>query len=579
MRSLSGYPSIDKPWLKYYSEEAINAQLPACTIYDYLYENNKDHLQDIALIYFKRKMTYGNLFQEIELVAKSLVGIGVKENDVCTIVSLSCVNSVILFYALNRIGAISNFVNVLASQEEIKGYIEESKSRYVMCLDLFLEKTLAGSSSDVEVISFSLSDYMPMQIRLAYDLKIGVGKFAALKDNRITPWKKFLELSNKVDELPVTTRRADSVGVWTHTGGTTGFPKTVLHTDKAYNAVAMQYKHCFGAKRGEVFLNIIVPFVVYGALTCLHMPLCLGVSVVLIPKFEADNWHTYFQTYRPNHIAGIPSYFIPMLSDSRLQNLNLSFVKSVSAGGDGLTEEIEKRINTFLSEHNSKAKLLRGYGMTEVGASAVTNFNSSSKVGSVGIPLPKNNVFVFNSERNCECIYGEANEICLQSPSLMKEYKDNENATKELLLVDSTGRKWIHTGDIGYVDEDGFVYIIGRMKRVMFVGPEGMAYKVFPQKIEDTISKIPEVLEVCVVSNQVETGFVPVAYLSLKADSSKAKEEVVKEVQIKCKQCLPDYMQPFDVRILDSLPKTSIGKVDFHLLECWEKSGSQAAEG
>ena len=349
MRSLTGYPSIDKPWLKYYSEEAINAQLPACTIYDYLYENNKDHLQDIALIYFKRKMTYGNLFQEIELVAKSLVGMGIKENDVCTIVSLSCVNSVILFYALNRIGAISNFVNVLASQEEIKGYIEESKSRYVMCLDLFLEKTLAASSSDVEVISFSLSDYMPMQIRLAYDFKIGVGKFAALKDNRITPWKMFLEFSNKVDELPVTTRRADSVSVWAHTGGTTGFPKTVLHTDKAYNAVAMQYKQCFGAKRGEVFLNIIVPFVVYGALTCLHMPLCLGVSVVLIPKFEADDWHSYFQTYKPNHIAGIPSYFIPMLSDSRLQNLDLSFVKSVSAGGDGLTEEIEKRINEFLS--------------------------------------------------------------------------------------------------------------------------------------------------------------------------------------------------------------------------------------
>lgn len=572
MDNLTGYPSIDKPWLKYYNDEAINAALPTNTMYDYLYENNKDYLQDTALIYFNKKISYKNLFHEIELVARSLIGIGVKENDVCTVVSLSCVNSVVLFYALNRIGAVSNFVNVLASSEEMKGYIEESKSHFIFCLDVFLEKILAMNNHEAKVISFSLSDYMPIQTKLAYNLKVKTRKFPFLKDGRVIPWKQFLEFNNHVNELPVITRGVDSVSVWAHTGGTTGLPKTVLHTDKAYNAVAMQYKQCFGAKRGEIFLNIIVPFVVFGALTCMHMPLCIGVSVVLIPKFEAEDWGLHLQTYKPNHIAGIPSYFIPMLSDDRLKNLDLIYVKTLSAGGDGLTEEMEKRINTFLSEHNSKAKLLRGYGMTEVGASAVTNFNTSSKIGSVGIPLPKNEIFIFDGEKKCECTYRDIGEICLQSPSFMKSYKDNEAATNELTLVDSSGKKWIRTGDIGYIDEDGFVYIIGRMKRVMFVGPEGMAYKVFPQKIEDTIAEIPDVLEICVVSNQMETGFVPIAYLSIKADSPKTKKEVEKEVQIKCKQCLPDYMQPFDIRILDSIPKTPIGKIDFHLLEHWEKS-------
>jgi len=571
-KRLTGYPSIDKPWLKYYNEETVKSPLPECTIYEYLWENNKDHLQDTALIYFDRKLSYIELFREIDIVAKSLIGIGVKENDVCAIVSLSCVNSVILFYALNRVGAISNFVNVLASQKEMKEYVEESASNYVFCLDLFLENVLASCSSGAEIISFSLSDYMPIQSKLAYKLKMSVAKVVTLKDTRVTPWRKFLRFRNAVNRLPKINRKTNSISIWAHTGGTTGFPKTVLHTDGAYNAVAMQYKQCYGAKRGEVFLNVIVPFVVFGSLTCMHMPLCLGVTLALIPKFEATNWRSYFQKYKPNHIAGIPSYFIPMLSDDKLKNLDLSYLKSVAAGGDGLTEKVEKDINIFLSEHNSKAKLLRGYGMTEVGASAVTNLDDASKVGSVGIPLPQNNVFIFNSEKRCECMYGEVGEICLHSPSLMKEYKDNDIATQELVSLDIEGKRWVHTEDLGYVDEDGFVYVIGRMKRVMFVGPEGMAYKVFPKKIEDTIAKVLNVQEVCVVSNQITTGFVPIAYLSLKADSIKTNEEVVKEIKKVCKKDLPDYMQPFDFCVFDSLPKTPIGKIDYQRLERWDRT-------
>jgi len=220
-KRLTGYPSIDKPWLKYYNEETVKSPLPECTIYEYLWENNKDHLQDTALIYFDRKLSYIELFREIDIVAKSLIGIGVKENDVCAIVSLSCVNSVILFYALNRVGAISNFVNVLASQKEMKEYVEESASNYVFCLDLFLENVLASCSSGAEIISFSLSDYMPIQSKLAYKLKMSVAKVVTLKDTRVTPWRKFLRFRNAVNRLPKINRKTNSISIWAHTGGTT----------------------------------------------------------------------------------------------------------------------------------------------------------------------------------------------------------------------------------------------------------------------------------------------------------------------------------------------------------------------
>ena len=220
-------------------------------------------------------------------------------------------------------------------------------------------------------------------------------------------------------------RDGGNVSIWAHTGGTTGFSKTVLLTDKAYNAVAMQYKMSMAHRRGEVFLNIIVPFVVYGMLTCMHMPLCLGLTVAVIPKFEAADWSKYLRKYHPNHIAGIPSYFSPMLQDEELQNADLSGILTLAAGEDGLNEKLEKELNAFLKQHGSNAHLIKGYGMTEICSSSVTAFGDYSKIGSVGIPLVKNNIQVVDCETKCECCYNQVGEILLSSPSLMVCYKDS----------------------------------------------------------------------------------------------------------------------------------------------------------
>ena len=220
-------------------------------------------------------------------------------------------------------------------------------------------------------------------------------------------------------------RDGGNVSIWAHTGGTTGFSKTVLLTDKAYNAVAMQYKMSMAHRRGEVFLNIIVPFVVYGMLTCMHMPLCLGLTVAVIPKFEAADWSKYLRKYHPNHIAGIPSYFSPMLQDEELQNADLSGILTLAAGEDGLNEKLEKELNAFLKQHCSNAHLIKGYGMTEICSSSVTAFGDYSKIGSVGIPLVKNNIQVVDCETKCECCYNQVGEILLSSPSLMVCYKDS----------------------------------------------------------------------------------------------------------------------------------------------------------
>jgi len=241
-KGLTGYPSIDKPWLKYYSEEAINAPLPECTIYEYLWENNKDHLDDIALVYFGRKITYKELFENIDKAARAFSAIGVKTGDICTVVSLSCVNSIIVFYALNRIGAISNYISVIASETEFQSYFDDTKSKYVVTMDLFADKVLtAAKKAEIKkIISFSLSDYMPYSVKLGYKIKMPRIDTNYLLDSNVIQWTTFLKFADTLTESEWS-HDCNSISIWAHTGGTTGFPKTVLLTDKAYNASAMQY--------------------------------------------------------------------------------------------------------------------------------------------------------------------------------------------------------------------------------------------------------------------------------------------------------------------------------------------------
>lgn len=563
---LTGYPSIDKPWLKYYSEEAINTPLPEGTIYEYMRENNRNYPDDIALIYFGRKISFCMLLDEIEKAAKAFWTLGVRPGNVCTVVTVSCVSSVVVFYALNEIGTISNYVNIMASEDEMKAYIREAGSGYVVALDLFAGKFLRAGNEESRIVVFSLSDYMPMAAKTISKRKFSKIDKKLNQDRRVLFWKDFLALAREHKDF-CRKKDCDTVSVWAHTSGTTGFPKTVLLTDRGYNTVAAQYMKSMKHQRGEVFLNIIVPFVVYGMLTCMHMPLCLGLTVVLIPKFEATEWERYLKKYAPNHIAGIPTYFSPMLSDRKLEDIDMSKVITIAAGGDGLSEALEEEINTFLEKHHSKAKLLKGYGMTEVCASAVTNFNNYTKAGSAGIPLVKNNLCIWDNDRQQECGYGEEGEICLSSPSQMVAYKDDWSATKALVRTDNRGIKWAHTGDLGYVDEDGFLFMVGRMKRFMFVGSEGLLYKALPKIIEECVAVVPEVLEVCAVSAHIGSGYVPMIYIVLKNKCVVSHEHIRCEVNRVCNENLPDYMRPWKIEFLDSMPKTTIGKIDFRALE------------
>lgn len=254
-------------------------------------------------------------------------------------------------------------------------------------------------------------------------------------------------------------------------------------------------------ERGQIFLCTMIPYVVYGTLINIHMPLCLGLETVIIPKFDPDEWPQYIKKYRPNHCCSIPAYVASMLDNPQLNRMDLSNLLTVGLGGDGMNVPLENDLNSFLKSVGSPAKIQKGYGMTETCATAIVEFKTAGKVGSVGIPLVKNIAMAYDNENQRECHYGETGEICMQCASTMIGYKDNETEMKNLFRVHPDGSVWIHTGDLGYIDEDGFVFLIGRLKRMIMTVIDGAVYKIVPSRVEEEINKHENVQDSCVVSS------------------------------------------------------------------------------
>lgn len=565
---MTGYPSIDKPWLKYYTKEQVETPIPACSLYEYLYEKNKGYPDDTALEYFGKKIKYRRLFDLIDITSRSFCALGVKEGDIVSIVTVSTVTSIVCFYALNKIGAVSNFVNVLSEETELAVFFKEAKSEIVVSLDLFSDKVLSASekSNVKKVVFYSVSEEMPLHARLGYMIKAQSMNKSWISSSISLKWSDFVKLAGKQPSI-VYKKDPSKMALLCHTGGTTGTPKAVMLSDMAMNSVADFYRQCFTYERGQVWGNIMIPFVVYGILVCMHMPLCLGLTIAIIPKFDAKDWKKYFEKHRINYVLGVPAYVNPIIEDEALKSFDLSQLLLCGVGGDGMNEDMERKINDFFSKHGTSIEILKGYGMSEVGGTAITGLNGVNKIGSVGIPLIHNNVMIYDNESEMELPIGRTGEICLQCASQMLGYMDNEEETRELIHKHKDGQEWIHTGDLGYLDEDGFLFLQGRMKRVILTTGNGVAYKVFPNNTEELLDVHESVVQSCVVGARDGDDQVLRVYIVVNEKDQNSKDRIEKELQKMCEDKLPSYSRPTYYEFIDKLPLTVAGKVDYLKLE------------
>ena len=551
--------------MKYYSEEAINATLPECSIYDYLVQNNQDYPSDIAIVYLGRKITYKELFENIDKTAAAFLKAGVKEKEIVTVALPSIPEALYCVYALNKIGAVANMIHPLAGTEETVNYINEVASKIVVIFDGAyssicdsVEKTTAE-----KIIVASPADSLPVPLKVAYSLKV---KSPKLDGKTFLNWKNFLKNGIGIKAEKVS-RDCHEMAIISHTGGTTGEPKGVMCSDYSLNALMNQIVSNFEYGRNGRSLVVLPPFVNYSLVEATMAMLAIGYTVILIPKYEPSNFTNYVKKYRPTAVLSIPAYWCDLL-ENEYEKVDMSCFEHIYYGGEGMSDENEEALNKYLKDCGATVKICKGLGATELMAAATQSFQECNPIGSVGIPLVMTNCRVQDPETEVEMKYGEQGELCFTGPTLMNGYYANLDATNAIIKVHSDGQRWLHTGDIGYVDENGIVYVTGRIKRIIMTkGRDGQVTKLFPDRIEKAICTNEKVELCCVVGVPDEARIhYPKAFVVLREGFSKddlARERIFET----CRKELPDYMVPEEIVFVDDLPRTSRGKVDYRALE------------
>lgn len=560
------YASQAKPWLKYYDQKFIDQTLPALSAFEYVCQRSKNHLNDTALEYYGRKFTYADLIVNVKKTAAALRGAGVKKGDIITVVSIMTPEIIALFYAADMMGATLNLVDPRYSVEGIREYIEEVDSHLLVCLNVVYERCRqAAKRTNVEkVIVLSPADSLPPLMAVGYKLTTpDKNKYAS----NVIRWKQFIK-GGEGQSTAAESYDPDHACVVVHTGGTTGSPKGVMLTDDCFNGIALQfqaYPKLF--HRGQKLMNIMPPFIAYGFACGIHLPLVLGFTVIIIPNLDPAKLGSLVLKHKPEHMFGVPTHYQQLASDPKLRDKDLSFIINYAAGGDSLSRGAEQTVNDFLAAHGARYPIAKGYGMTEVSSAATVAAGLDNKPGSVGIPMVNTVVAAFEPGTDQELPIGQRGELCISGPCLMKGYYNKPEETAILLRRHPDGRVWAHTGDMGYLDEDGFVFLDSRIKR-MIIRHDG--FKVFPSMIENVVSRHPAVHQCSVVGcadKDHTQGRLPFVYIVLKADTTAKKKQVIRELERMCAEELPEYVQPVAYKFISSMPMTPVGKVDYRQLE------------
>lgn len=562
-QTLTGYPSIDKPWLQYYSEEAKSAKVPACTIYEYLYEKNKEHLGDTAMVYMGRKITYRELFHNIDRLSVAFSEEGIKDADIVTIIAPSLPEIIYSFYALNKIGAVSNFIDPRKSPEEVDAALSVMQTKACIVLDsmweYFFDVAVKYTS---KLISVSITDSLPMPARCLLGLK-GKKKL----DSKILPLNNLLKKYSKTDKTVIVPYVANKLALLEYTGGTTGISKGVMLSNENVNSVVEQTIYSgVPLKRGESWLAVAFPFIAYALICSQHMPLSLGITAYLCYSLDIKNVEKQLLKNKCNHMANTPLMWEQLIKSKHVAKKDLSFIIAPTVGADSLDVSKEKTINQFLQEHNCSFRLSKGYGMTEVSSGiAITPNNSVNKLGSVGISFPMTNIGIFEVGTDKELTYGEQGEICVQGPSVMLGYYNSDEANAGIFHKHEDGQVWLHSGDLGHIDEDGFLFIDGRIKRMII---DCTGFKIFASLVENVILDISEVEKCCVVGikdTEHNVGQIPIAFVIAKRGTN--KEQLRERIVEICEMQLPEYSYPRKIIFREEFPYTSAGKVDYKALE------------
>lgn len=556
-------------WSEHHGKDNFIKEYPEYSMYACVHKTAEKYPGYVALEFQNKKTTYSEMISQIELIARALLESGIKKDDHVSVVAPNTPQAICMVYAINRIGAVANMIHPLLSAGEVKQLIENVESVAVLTFDLLYQKFAEikwETPRKPLMIVARIADALPFYLKPLYLIKNKLD-ITFNPEHEIIYWNEFLK-KGKLGKAKLTedNGKGEDVAAILYSGGTTGLPKGVMLQNKAFNATVVQSSEIkpydVKDRAGKKVLGLMPVFHGFGLAMCVHMTLAEGGHLCLVPKFDYKDCAKLIFKKKINHIYAVPALYEALCRSEEIEKEDLSFIDMVVVGGDKCVKKLITRMDKYLEKGNSKARLLDAYGLTESVSGVCINPFFAKREDSIGRPFPDNEVKVVKIGTQEEVPCGEDGELCFSGPTRMLGYYNNEEETARVLQKHTDGKIWVHTGDIGCIDEDGYIYYRQRYSRMLIVAGNN----VYPTQIENVINTCKNVNTSCVIGvtgkASIQKIVAVVQPTSMNIDFSQLREEILKA----CKKNVADYAIPQEIVFREEMPKTAMGKVSFKAL-------------
>ena len=565
------------PWKDHLGEVPFHLDYFEGSMFEAVAAIAEKYPNNVAFDFMGRSTTYKTLVKEIEQCAKALKTIGVREGDRVTIAMPHCPQAIQMFYAVNLVGGICNMIHPLSAEKEIEFYLNASESVTAITLDQFYNKfeNIRHNTKVVNIIIASIKDELSKPVKAGYMLTEGRKVKKIPDDAPVIRWKDFLHLSCHCFYNYKVERKGSDPAVILYSGGTTGTTKGILLSNKNFNALGQQVIAANPMFRvGDKMLAAMPLFHGFGLGVCVHTMLSQGGRCILIPRFTAETYAKQIVKYKCNFIAGVPTLYEALLRLPSMENADLSSLKGVFSGGDSLSIELKKKFDKFLYDHNAKIQIREGFGTTECVTASCLTPPHMAKEGSIGLPFPDTYYKIVEPGTDKEVPYGTEGEILIAGPTVMMEYVGHPEETAQTLRKHDDGLTWIYTGDLGTMDNEGFIYFRGRAKRMIITS----GYNVYPGQLENIIDAHEFVHMSCVIGVPDPYKMQKVKAFVMLKPGIPANDDTKEAILAYCRKNIAKYAMPYDIEFRAELPKTLVGKVAYRKLEEEEAAKRAAAE-
>ena len=554
------------PWADHLGVVPMHLEYFQGTMFEAVEKVAEKYPNNVAFDFMGKSTTYKKLVQQVNACARSLRTIGVRQGDRVTIAMPNCPQSIYMFYAVNLIGAVANMIHPLSAEKEIEFYLNASESVTAITLDQFYSKfeSIRERTQVVNIIIASVKDELSQPVKAGYMLTEGRKVQKIPSDAPVIRWHDFMRLGRHCFYNYKVQRDADDPAVILYSGGTTGTTKGIVLSNLNFNALGQQVIAANPMfKPGDKMLAAMPLFHGFGLGVCIHTMLSQGGRCILVPRFTAKSYAKLIVKYKCNFIAGVPTLYEALLRLPSMEGADLSCLKGVFSGGDSLSIELKKKFDKFLADHHASIQVREGYGTTETVTACCLTPPHMFKEGSIGLPFPDTYIKIVKPGTDVELPYGEEGEILLAGPTVMKGYMNNKVETDLTLRTHDDGLTWVYTGDLGTMDDEGFIYFRGRAKRMII----SSGYNIYPGQLENILDANEKVQMSCIIGIPDTYKMRAVKAFIMLKPGVPATEETREELMEYCRKHIAKYAMPKEIEFREELPKTLVGKVAYRKLE------------